>query len=92
MLIGALGVSGPAAARPIHLSKQTVEQIKSACEKVGGKFSQDSNGYGCGTNCHGGTGTACIVFCTADAGCTAQVSGGGRTPHSVESALVRKKR
>ncbi len=86
VLIGALGLSGQAFARDIHFAKHTVDDIKAICSKVGGRYSQDSSGYGCGTDCHGNPGTDCIVFCKADKKCVAQVIG-GRRPHDVESAL-----
>jgi hypothetical protein len=88
-LIGALGLSSQAFARDIYLAKQTVDDMKAVCQKTGGRFSQDKNGYGCGTNCKGGPGTDCIVFCKAGKKkCVAQVVG-GRRPHSVESALQK---
>lgn len=85
-LIGTLGLSGPSFARDLYLPKHTAEQLKSICGKVGGSFSQDSSGYGCGTDCHGGPGTDCTVYCKADKRCVAQVIG-GRRPRRVESAL-----
>jgi hypothetical protein len=86
MLMAMLGAASPSWARDINLPKQTVDQIKATCEKAGGKFSQDSNGYGCGTDCHGAPGTDCVVFCKADKRCVAQVIG-SRRPHDVLSAL-----
>ena len=88
LLTVTLGLTGPSVAREIHLKKQTIDQIKSVCDKVGGKFSQDSRGYGCGTDCKGGPGTACIVYCPTDHRCIAQVIG-ARRPHSVQSALEK---
>jgi len=85
-LILVLALAGPATARDIYLHKHTVAEIKSDCDKVGGQFSQDPSGYGCGTDCHGKTGTACTVFCPADHRCVAQVIG-GRRPRHVEDAL-----
>lgn len=86
ILIGALGLSGPALARDIYLQKQTPDQLKSVCAKVGGNFSQDSSGYDCGTDCHGKGGTACNVYCQPDKRCVAQVIA-GRRPRTIESAL-----
>jgi len=73
-------------ASDVHLAKQTAEEIKSVCDKAGGKFSQDANGYGCGTDCHGGPGTDCVVFCKTGEKCDAQVIG-GRRPKNALSAL-----
>jgi hypothetical protein len=91
ILIGALALSSPSQARDITLHKMSVEQIKSACEKAGGSFSQDKGGYGCGTNCLGGPGTDCIVNCKTDQKCVAQVIG-GRRPHNVVEALRKPER
>jgi hypothetical protein len=82
------GLAGPSLAREVYLHKRTIDEIKSVCDKVGGKFSQDSRGYGCGTDCKGGPGTACIVYCPTDHKCIAQVIG-GRHPHSVQNALEK---
>ncbi len=86
ILIGAVGFGAPSFASDIHLPKQTAEEIKAVCDKVGGKFSQDANGYDCGTDCHGAPGTDCVVHCTAGQKCVAQVIG-ARRPHDVLSAL-----
>ena len=86
ILIGVLALGGPALAGDIYLPKQTPEQIKAVCDKVGGKFSQDTSGYECGTDCHGKPGTDCTVFCKPEQKCAVQVIG-GRRPKSVESAL-----
>ncbi len=91
ILIGALGLSAPSFARDIHLHKTSVEELKGACEKAGGSFSQDKGGYGCATNCNGGVGSDCIVTCKADKGCVAQVIG-GRRPHNVAQALTKPQR
>jgi hypothetical protein len=86
ILLGTLALGGPASAKDISLPKSSVDELKAVCTKVGGKFSQDSNGFGCGTNCQGGAGTDCIVFCKPDAKCVAQVIG-ARRPKTIESAL-----
>jgi hypothetical protein len=86
ILLGTLALAGPASAKDIYLPKCTVDELKSVCAKVGGKFSQDAHGFGCGTNCKGGPGTDCIVFCQPDKKCVAQVIG-SRRPKSIESAL-----
>ncbi len=88
VLIGTLAVAGPAFARNITLHKTTAEALKSTCDKVGGQFSQGPKRYGCGTNCHGGPGTDCIVSCAPDERCVAQVIG-GRRPHTVADALTK---
>ena len=89
ILIGALALSAPSLARDITLHKMSVEALKSACEKAGGRFSQDKGGYGCATNCKGGIGSDCIVTCKpAEKKCVAQVIG-GRRPHNVAQALTK---
>ena len=88
ILIGALGLGAPSFARDIHMHKMSVDDLKGACEKAGGRFSQDVAGYGCATNCTGGIGSDCIVTCKADQGCVAQVIG-GRRPHTVAEALQK---
>ena len=86
ILIGALGLSGPALARDIYLQKQTPDQLKSVCAKEVGKLSQKTNGYDCWTDCHSKGGTACNVYCQPDKRCVAQVIA-GRRPRTIESAL-----
>jgi hypothetical protein len=81
--------ANPASAAEVRLRKQSVDQLKVTCQKVGGSFSQDSGGYACGTDCRGNAGTDCTVFCKNAAGCTAQVIG-GRRPRTVEQALQPK--
>ncbi len=88
ILIGSLGLGTSALARDIYFAKQTPDEIKAVCEKTGGRFSQDPVGYGCGTNCKGGRGTACTVFCKEGEKCVVQVTG-GRRPHTIESALQK---
>jgi hypothetical protein len=91
ILTGALALSGAAVAKDLTLPKTSADAIRSACDKAGGKFSQDDRGYGCGTDCHGDPGTDCIVYCKAGEKCTAQVIG-GRRPHSVAAALTKPER
>ena len=79
----------PTSAAEVRLPKQSVDQLKSACQKVGGSFSQDGVGYACGTDCRGGAGTDCSVFCKNGGGCTAQVIG-SRRPKTVEETLQPK--
>jgi len=90
-LIAALCLSAPCFAADVNLQKQTPEQLKSACDQAGGKFSQDTRGYGCGTDCAGGQGTACTVFCEPDKKCVAQVMG-GRRPRTIPDALKKPAR
>ncbi len=86
ILLGALALGGPVYASDMYVPKQTTDELKAVCDKVGGKFSQDSNGYECGTDCHGKVGTDCTVFCRTGGRCVAQVIG-GRRPHNALSAL-----
>ena len=86
ILMGLLGFTASSLASDIHLPKQTADEVKAVCDKAGGKFSQDANGYDCGTDCHGGPGTDCVVFCKAGQNCVAQVIG-GRRPKTALSAL-----
>lgn len=91
ILTGTLAFSGAALAKDLTLPKTSAEQLKSTCDSAGGKFSQGANGYGCGTDCHGGPGTDCTVYCPADQKCSAQVIG-GRRPRSVAEALTKPER
>jgi hypothetical protein len=86
VLLGAVAISDPALANEVSLHKHSADELKNICQKTGGKFSQDASGYGCGTNCHGGPGTDCIVACKADQNCTGQVIG-SRRPKDLQSAL-----
>ncbi|MBS0248102.1 MAG: hypothetical protein JSR61_15925 [Proteobacteria bacterium] len=89
LIVAALiGVAAPASARDLSMGKHSADELKAACAKIGGSFSQGKERYGCGTDCHGAPGTDCIVSCTTDEKCSAQVIG-GRRPHSIESALKR---
>ena len=88
ILTGALAHSGATLAEESTLPKTNAEQLKSACDKAGGKFSQDAKSIGCGTNCQGGPGTDCTVYCPIDQKCTAQVIG-ARRPRSVAEALTK---
>lgn len=82
--------AGAAGAAEVGLPKPSADELKATCQKVGGSFSSDSGGYGCGTDCHGASGTDCTVFCPTSAKrCTAQVTG-SRRPKSVEQALAPK--
>jgi len=87
VLIGVLGLNaGSALANEVNIHKYTADEIKSACSKAGGSFSQDAGGYGCGTDCHGGPGTDCLVSCKNGQACVAQVIG-RRKPTNLLSAL-----
>ena len=89
VLIAALCLSASCFASDVNLQKQTPEQLKSACDVAGGKFSQDSRGYGCGHHiAPGGPGTACTVFCEPDKKCVAQVMGAHR-PRQIADALKK---
>ena len=88
LLVGILGVNGPALARDMRMHKHSADEVKSICTKVGGSFSQGPKLYGCGTDCHGHPGTDCIVNCDAKQNCIAQVIG-GRRPRTLEDALVK---
>ena len=88
ILTGALACGGAALAAEVTLPKTSVDQLKDACTKAGGRFSQDAKGYDCGTNCQGGPSTDCTVHCTADQKCTAQVIG-ARRPRSIAEALTK---
>ena len=86
ILIGVLWSAGLASANEVSIHKYTADEIKSACGKAGGSFSQDAAGYGCGTNCHGGPGTDCLVSCKNGQACVAQVIG-RRRPTNLLTAL-----
>ncbi len=86
VLIGTIVAGAPSRASDLTLPKTPAAALKSACDKAGGSFSQGDKLYGCGTDCHGHSGTDCTVTCAADARCTAQVIG-GRRPRSVADAL-----
>ncbi|MGC1466825.1 MAG: hypothetical protein WA792_13930 [Pseudolabrys sp.] len=92
ILTGTLALGGAAHARDLTFPALNADALKSACATAGGKFSQDSSGYDCGTDCKGGPGTDCVVHCADGQKCTAQVSGGGRRPHSVAAALTKAAR
>jgi L-aminopeptidase/D-esterase-like protein len=71
-----------------NLRAYSADELKATCEKAGTSFSQGSSGYGCGTDCKGGKGTDCTVFCpTNPKRCTAQVMG-SRRPKTAEEALA----
>ena len=92
ILVGVGLSSGSAlAAQEVSLHKHTAAELKSICDKAGGRFSQDAGGYGCGTNCQGKPGTDCVIGCKNDQTCTAQVPGRGR-PTNLLNALVRSPR
>jgi hypothetical protein len=91
VLAAAVAAGGQASASDIYLKKTTPEELKGLCAKAGGKFSQGPARYGCGTDCKGGTGTDCIVSCTPEGKCVAQVIG-GRRPRTIEQALTKPAR
>ena len=73
ILIGIFGFSISSFARDVSIGKHSAEEVKSVCDKAGGKFSQDATGHYCGTNCHGTPGTDCVVGCKTGQTCIAQV-------------------
>ena len=91
ILNATLALAPPASARDLALPKTTAAQLKAACDKAGGNFSQGDRNYGCGTDCRGKPGTDCMVTCTVSQKCTAQVVG-ARRPRSVADALARPAR
>jgi hypothetical protein len=91
VLTGALVLGGAALAKDLTLPKMDAAALKGVCNKAGGKFSEGPQRYGCGTNCHGGPGTDCIVNCARGEKCNAQVIG-ARRPHSVAEALTKPER
>jgi hypothetical protein len=91
ILTATLALSGAAHARDLTFPTMTADALKASCIKAGGKFSQDAQGFDCGTNCKGGPGTDCIVHCADGQKCTAQVIE-GRRPHSVAAALTKPQR
>ena len=86
ILIGVFGLNISSYARDLSVGKHTAEEVKSVCEKVGGKFSQDATGHYCSTDCHGGPGTDCVVGCKTGQPCVAQVIG-SRRPANLSNAL-----
>jgi hypothetical protein len=93
VLIGIFGLGVDLSrASDMAMHKYTAEELKSVCDKAGGRFSQDAGGYGCGTNCQGKPGTDCVIGCkNNDKNCFAQVPGRAR-PTSPLNALVRSPR
>jgi|SRR5262245_29048392 hypothetical protein len=84
--------AGSSFASEMAMRKLTAEELKRACDKAGGVFSQDTGGYGCGTDCQGKSGTDCVVACkNNDKNCFAQVPGRAR-PANLPDALVRSPR
>lgn len=78
----------PSSAAEVNLQKTSADDLKALCQKVGGAYSEDNSGYGCSTDCQGGKGTDCTVYCPSTAKrCTAQVDG-ARRPKTVEQALA----
>ena len=68
-------ISDAAWARLVQLGNHTAGQIKAACDKAGGTFTQDSGGYGCGKGNCDGKGGLCSVGCTNGGKCTGLVPG-----------------
>lgn len=59
-------VSSTAMAEDVDLGKHSADEIKSTCDRLGGKFVSDGQTYGCSKKCPGGT---CAVICDKDDGC-----------------------
>jgi hypothetical protein len=59
-------VSSSAMAKDVDLGKHGADEIKSICDRAGGKFVSDGQTYGCSKKCEGGT---CAVICDKDDGC-----------------------
>ncbi|HEY5377944.1 MAG TPA: hypothetical protein VIJ78_00210 [Pseudolabrys sp.] len=87
---GIIGFSTPSNANDIYLGKHTAADLEAICTKAGGKFTQDSRSYGCGTDCHGLPGTACSVYCPTGEKCVAQVIGGRRPRHVLDALMGPK--
>ena len=85
-IIGLCSLSVSSFAREVSVGRHTAEEVKNICDKAGGKFSQDSTGHYCGTDCHGGAGTDCVVGCKTGQACVAQVIG-SRRPTTLMNAL-----
>ena len=86
IVLGIFGLSVSSFARDVSIGKHTAAEVKNVCDKVGGKFSQDATGHYCGSNCHGGPGTDCVVGCKTGEACIAQVIG-SRRPTTLLNAL-----
>jgi hypothetical protein len=83
---------GLSVASELTMHMYSVDELKGACDKAGGSFSQDAGGYGCGTNCQGKPGTDCVVACkNNDKKCFAQAPARAR-PTSLPNALARSPR
>ncbi len=81
-----------AQAAEVSIRKYSADDLKTACEKVGGSFTHDPGDYACSTDCKGGQGTDCSVFCKQDRNkCTAQVIG-SRRPKTLEQALAPRRK
>jgi hypothetical protein len=79
VIFGCLVVASPSYARLISLAQNVGhDQLKAACGAAGGEFSDapdGGGGYGCGTNCKGGKGSACYVACDKGGSCVGQTPG-----------------
>lgn len=74
-----------ALARRITLSgTHGKQEVKAACGKF---YHEDSGGYGCATNCHGGMGTDCAVGCQNNGKCYGQVPLRGRSSPTLGGIL-----
>ncbi len=91
----ATAFAGSAAALPISISgTHDRGEIKSTCEKTGGGWFSNLDGYGCiNPNCDG-KGGACAVKCENDGKCTGTVPQikGVPAPRSLDGILKQKSR
>lgn len=78
-------VSSTAMAKDVDLGKHGADEIKSICDRVGGKFLSDGQTYGCSKACTGGT---CAVICDKDDGCFGTTPGDRQQGPSGERGVV----
>jgi hypothetical protein len=83
---GALAfASNQAFARLVSISgTHGKSEIRSACGKAGGVYSEDPGGYGCTTNCSGGQ---CTVGCKNNGKCNGSVPGRTQPSHTLNGIL-----
>jgi hypothetical protein len=92
IVIGILGLGSPLLARESTLANSTLDEIKKVCDKAGGKLSQDTNGFGCGTDCNGHPGTDCTLYCKSGQKCVAQTMGARRATNFDNALKVPERR
>jgi len=91
IIIAGLWAITPCSAREVSLHKHSADELKAACEKAGGSFTQDSSGFYCSSDCHGAKGTDCTIGCKTDQNCIAQVPGARRPTTLLNAVLVPSK-